>query len=40
MLLEATPARTFQFPACINTYELRAKIFRPSAVERKPKIMQ
>jgi len=32
MLLEATPARTIQFPACINTYELRAKIFRPGGL--------
>jgi hypothetical protein len=31
MLLEVTPARSIQFPACINTYELRAKSFRPGA---------
>jgi hypothetical protein len=36
MLLEATPERTIQFPACINTYEVRAKIFRPGGLERKP----
>jgi hypothetical protein len=40
MLLEATPARTIQFPACINTYEVRAKIFRPGGLEREPTIIQ
>ena len=28
MLLEATPARTIQLPAIINTYEVWAKSFR------------
>jgi len=40
MLLEATPARIIQFPVCINTYKVRAKIFRPGGLERKQTIMQ